>query len=799
MGVLPLIKDAAKKTALKEKTQPEKPKKVKEPKKPKEVKKPKEPKKIKIKKSKKSRNHVSQTVLLGLLHFFLAFFLSRTSLFFGTFHMAPFGGSVLLATGASLPAYVGSMLGSYTMGSYETMGAITLCFLLKIIIRKERLDPLLLFGSCGTVYVAVLLGSAPLPVEFIVKTISLMLTLSGYYILKKAYRAQFVKAQGLRFTKDETYCSLFLLFALLAGIRSDTVVFLVRMHDVLTFWLIARAAYSFGIGGGAATGAVFGMLSGRPMEFAALSMSVYSLFGFFTGIFSKFNKFTALLGFFFSYVFAAAYFPQTANLVSHRDIFFAGLLFLLTPDGLLEPYFDRYRDGTPVADKLASENAITVGRLDRLAKSFSGLSVEIGRHEKNLDMASSVNEQTLYDFVGERLCRSCSLKRACWQEHFSETSEGLTCGMNRLAKGGSLSLKHFPEAFRKRCVKGEKLMEILKNFYEISRLNAFWKHRLSENTHAYREQFLELSDIICQLKKNMETNRYFDAPLSAELYSALGNEGYLVREVSVFHSPEDQYLVRLEMSPCKYSENCFPTLEKIATELLGVPMTVTEGSCGRRSCSLLLTEGDLGNIEQRIQSFARENASGDSHIISRLSRHRYLMAVSDGMGTGKAAGEVSSSVVTLLDEMLRAGFSGESAFSMLNFFLIASSPASATLDFAIVDLKKMTATLVKTGACPTYLKRGEEVISVENPSLPAGIRPKKPYVKTLHLSDGDLLLMISDGVAEAISEEDWVYTALRRFPTCDLSENVDCLASAAYEASRDNPDDITVLGIKILP
>lgn len=753
------------------------------------------PKAQKPKKSKKKRN-LPRQVLLHLVHFFLAFFLSRTSLFYG---IAPFGGSAFLATGGTIAAWLGATLGSYTLGNYDSMLALLLCFLLKIFLKKERWDPLLLLISFGTVSTVVLIGKPLYPIDFIVQVISLTLTVAGYYILKKAYRAQFVKSVQLKFTKDETYCSIFLLFALISGIRSKTAVALVSFHDVLTFWVIARAAYSFGIGGGAAAGAILGMLSGRPAEFAALSMSVYSLFGFFTGIFAKFNKFTAFLGFLFSYVFAAAYFPQTANLVSHRDILWAGCLFLVVPNGFLNPYLDRYREGTPVADKMASQNAITVSRLDRLARSFSGLSIEIGRQEKQMSKACAINEQTLHDFMGERLCRSCSLKRVCWKEHFSETSRAFTLGMNRLVKGNTLTVKHLPQELRSRCTRGEKLVEALNNFYELSRLNAFWRHRLSENTDAYREQFLELSDIICQLKKNMETNRYFDAPLSAELYSALGNEGYLVREVSVFHSPEDQYLVKLEMLPCKYTENCFPTLEKLATELLGVPMTVTEGSCGQRLCSLLLAEGDLGRVEQRIQSFSREESSGDSHIISRLSRHRYLMALSDGMGTGTNAGEVSSSVVTLLDEMLRAGFSGESAFSMLNSFLIASSPASATLDFAIVDLKKMTVTLVKTGACPTYLKRGDEVILAENGSLPAGIRSKKPYVKTLHLCDGDILLMISDGVTEALPEEDWVYRILRRHPSTDLSETVDLLASTAYEASRDNPDDITVLGVKILP
>jgi len=788
VGMLSLVKDTITKTLPKPNEEKPEGKKPKEPKKPKKRKKP---------KRKKAEQKLFVCILFELLNFLLAFFLSRTSLFY---KIAPFGGSVFLATGGGLSAYIGAVLGSYTVGGYDSIVALTLCFFLKRILRSERWDPYHLFFSFAGVFSVVLFTKDPLPSDVIVKIISVILTVASYYILKKAYRAQFVKASQLKFTHDETYCSVFLLFALLSGIRSETVIFLVRIHDILTFLVIARAAYSFGIGGGTTAGAILGILSGRPAEFATLSMSVYSLYGFFTGIFSKFTKVTACLGFLLSYVFVAAYFPQTENLVSYRDILWSGMLFLLIPNGLLEPYLDRYREGTPVADRLSSQNAITIGRLDRLARSFSGLSAEIGRHKKQLENAASVSEQTLHDFVKERLCRSCSLKRTCWQEFFAETTAGLTAGMNRLTKNGTLAPKHFPDGFRKRCVKNEKLTETLKNFFELSRLNAFWKRRLSENTNAFREQFLELSDIICQLKKNMETNRYFDAPLSAELYSVLGNEGYLIREASVFHSAEDQYFVKLEISPCKYTQNCFPTLEKIATELLGIPMTVTEGGCSRRMCRLLLTEGDLGNVEQRVQSFSRQegDASGDSHIISRLSRHRYLIALSDGMGTGEDAAEVSCSMVTLLDEMLRAGFSAESAFSMLNSFLIASSSASATLDFAIVDLKKMTATLVKTGACPTYFKRGDEVIEVGAGSMPAGIRSKKPYVKTVHLCDEDMLIMISDGVEDAIPKEDWVFGALSKNPSPHLSENVDFLASVAYEASRDNPDDITVLGIKIL-
>ena len=133
MGMMTLIRQAVKKPLVQEPNQTKKPKKVKEPKEPKK------PKKSKKAKEAKNRKHLAESVWFGMLHFFLAFFLSRTSLFFDMLGMAPFGGSVFLATGGSVAAYVGAVLGCYTVGSYDAIGALSICFLLKKMIRKERM------------------------------------------------------------------------------------------------------------------------------------------------------------------------------------------------------------------------------------------------------------------------------------------------------------------------------------------------------------------------------------------------------------------------------------------------------------------------------------------------------------------------------------------------------------------------------------------------------------------------------------------------------------------------------------
>ncbi|MBQ7792512.1 MAG: SpoIIE family protein phosphatase, partial [Clostridia bacterium] len=491
---------------------------------------------------------------------------------------------------------------------------------------------------------------------------------------------------------------MFLLFSLISGIHTENLIALLNLHDILKLWLIAMAGYYFGIGGGAATGAILGIVSGYRLEYASLLMSVYSLFGFFTGLFSKFSKFTALLGLFFSYVFSMMYFGGAENVVAYGDVALAGLLFFLLPAKLIRPYLERYSYEESGRDMVGTVNSITANRLDKLAKSFSGLSNEISRTRKSIRSMTQVNENTLFDFVGERVCKRCSLKNVCWQEHYSYTADTLTKAVGHLSRYGQLEERNLPVEFRRSCVHPDKITQQLKSFYELYRLNAVWKHKLSENTGAFQQQFIELSSIICELKQNIETNRYFDASLSSALYSDLTNAGYLVKESAVLMTASEHYLVKLELSPCKYNENCFSALEKIIEEVLGVAVSRVEGGCGTHTCKLIFTEGEAGSIEKRIQSISKRDKDpiGDSHLISEITRNQYVMALSDGMGSGEEASRVSTSVVTLLDQMLKAGFSPESACRMLNSFLIASCQEMgfSTLDFIVVDLKKMTGKII---------------------------------------------------------------------------------------------------------
>ena len=83
-----------------------------------------------------------------------------------------------------------------------------------------------------------------------------------------------------------------------------------------------------------------------------------------------------------------------------------------------------------------------------------------------------------------------------------------------------------------------------------------------------------------------------------------------------------------------------------------------------------------------------------------------MLAISDGMGSGKNAKESSSNALKMLENLLLAGFQKEESLDLINTSLInQNKEVFATLDIAIIDLYKGNIEFIKSGACPTYIKK----------------------------------------------------------------------------------------------
>ena len=131
------------------------------------------------------------------------------------------------------------------------------------------------------------------------------------------------------------------------------------------------------------------------------------------------------------------------------------------------------------------------------------------------------------------------------------------------------------------------------------------------------------------------------------------------------------------------------------------------------------------------------------------------MAVSDGMGTGEKAAAESKAAIELLEQFAAAGFSRELAVQLINSALLLRRAEEnyATLDICSIDLYDGQAEFIKLGAVASFICRGNRAISVYAHTLPAGILEQVRVEKNdMRLKDGDLILLLTDGIADALEE-----------------------------------------------
>jgi stage II sporulation protein E len=177
------------------------------------------------------------------------------------------------------------------------------------------------------------------------------------------------------------------------------------------------------------------------------------------------------------------------------------------------------------------------------------------------------------------------------------------------------------------------------------------------------------------------------------------------------------------------------------------------------------------------------------------------MALSDGMGTGRRANEESAAAVDLLENFLEAGFEKNLAVKIINSALVLrnSSESFATLDICTVDLYTGSAEFVKIGAASSFLLRDGKVFVIRSTSLPIGmLKDVDMELSRRDLKDGDVLLMVTDGLLDIADEygdkEDWIDSALT---ACKLDKPQDIADFILLEAKRlcagIIPDDMTVL------
>lgn len=191
-----------------------------------------------------------------------------------------------------------------------------------------------------------------------------------------------------------------------------------------------------------------------------------------------------------------------------------------------------------------------------------------------------------------------------------------------------------------------------------------------------------------------------------------------------------------------------------------------------------------------------EKVSGDTHSVIRINEHAFLMALSDGMGSGEYARRISEAAISLIEAFYRAEMPEDTVLKTINKLLSFNRDERFTcIDIAAVNLDSGRADFIKIGSPAGIIMREGEIRVIESQSLPLGILDNlRPTTRTEELQCGDIVIFMSDGVSGAFPSSTDLYEFLRNFRPLNPQNLADKILSGALERVKGAPqDDMTVL------
>ena len=110
--------------------------------------------------------------------------------------------------------------------------------------------------------------------------------------------------------------------------------------------------------------------------------------------------------------------------------------------------------------------------------------------------------------------------------------------------------------------------------------------------------------------------------------------------------------------------------------------------------------------------------------------------------------------------------------------------------------------IIKNGACNTYIKNKKSISIVKSNEMPIGVGIEVNLKeKNIPVADGDIILMCSDGLLESKEEvkKDWIEEFLRNSNTNNVQKISDMIIAEAIDNNYGiAEDDITVIVAKVL-
>ncbi len=421
-------------------------------------------------------------------------------------------------------------------------------------------------------------------------------------------------------------------------------------------------------------------------------------------------------------------------------------LFLEEPDkpAVLENVRDEYQEQ----------------RLLKYARSFDGLSKTFLSMSRRSEILPEDVGQIQQEITG-RICSGCDTCAICWAPA-NHTMYGL---FSRLA-GNLLQTGEADDETKRQleenCRYAGHIQREAEAAFEQVRVNKAWYNRLLENREMIAQQLDAMAFIMEDCASETTILDAEEKRRLSEIRYRAKECGIVAQDVHLFKKNDGHIQAVLKVRS-KWG-NCVAMrdLTKVVTGALDLhmkPHKDTKTFIGKEETEVVYEEEPAYHAVHGMAKLIKDGSdiSGDSFSFLEKEDGELVLSLSDGMGSGERASKESELVIDLLEKFIEAGFTKDTAIKMLNSAMVihGENELYSTVDISSVNLYTGEASFYKIGASATFIRhKNGSVECLLSTSLPVGVSFEIEIEQAKkQLSDGDFLVMITDGVIEYLNTD----------------------------------------------
>lgn len=612
-----------------------------------------------------------------------------------------------------------------------------------------------------------------------------------------------------------------ILLAIAVGGFGNLSIFGLSICNILSILIVMILGWKNGILVGTTSGVTIGITLGVIMTTEPIMIAAYAISGMIAGILNKFGKIGVVVGFALgNIVLAYVSNGYTVELIHFKEILVASIGLLAVPKTFRIDLEEFIGNGKflPVTPSRALNNSKEVASsLNNVSEAIQEMATTYRGVENGKE--ATINKQI---FITELLNNLEPYKENILYEDIADT-EGKIINqifgylLDKQEIDKQALLKIFAECnsyvigfddvdISKRLE--EEISQIIRTInlsYKVSKSNFIWNKKVQAHQKNMEKQLNEVSKAIDSMVKTIEKNIEVEGTYEkqkAKILEFLKQKEIQIEDIAI--TKPNRFVIeiyQIDNIEMAQLEEIAEILTKTLKEKIVLNTDLSEGN----KLTYLSDDKYEMAIGQANTTKSRSEMTGDSILNVRLKDGKYLVALSDGMGTGKEANHSSSQALKMLESLLASGFDRKTSLELINTALMnKGNETFATLDIAIVDLYAGNIEFIKSGACPTYIKNRKKVNIIKSNSLPTGIVDMgNLQIFDKDIGTGDIMLMCTDGILDSNIEyknkELWLKYMLEDIETTNTQKIADLILNEAIDNNFGTAkDDMSIIVCKFL-